>query len=368
MTRIVTVMVLGFLGGVWARGAEPSAAPQTELGKLAVALQPGEMKELQTKGYTRELLQSWYDWEGEDGRKYGGHRMYSVALSWSHDACWDPKTRQVLFIGIGHYASMKFITYSADANEWKVMPVPTWADPRLPDGAACGAAGKDGNRSWPVGHTYDRLAISPEHRLFAVNWHGLYLYNIDSGAWTKAEGSNAGGKDAYQVAEYFPEMKAFIYEANWGRALKAWDVEKKAERRLGSYPFGIHGVMEYNPVHKVMVFGLGDGQGDAGATAVYRMDAQGRVDRLKPAPIHVNCREQSKLVCDPASGEFLVQEFRASGRGKVNAFHPIRDEWKEIPGLEFPAGLGVAVEPRGVLMFCVGDEVFLYKHKPAFSP
>ncbi|MGQ9663348.1 MAG: hypothetical protein ACUVWX_13570 [Kiritimatiellia bacterium] len=30
-----------------------------------------------------------------------------MAMRWSHDAKWDPKTRQVLFIGIGHYAALK---------------------------------------------------------------------------------------------------------------------------------------------------------------------------------------------------------------------------------------------------------------------
>lgn len=32
-------------------------------------------------------------------------------------------------------------------------------------------------------------------------------------------------------------MRALIYECNWGRDLRLWDVEKKAERPLGCYPF-----------------------------------------------------------------------------------------------------------------------------------
>lgn len=337
----------------------PAGQPDTQLGRLAASLKPGEMRELKTTGYTRDLLKSWYDWEweGHEGRlsKYGAQKMFNVATSWSHDAKWDPKTRQVLFIGIGHYASMKFVTYSAKTNAWTLMPVPSWVDPRKPDGRYKG--------TWPRGHTYDRLAISPEHRLFAINWHGLYLYNIDSGVWTENPVASAGGKDAYQVTEYFPELEAIVYEASWGKDLRLWDVKTKKERRLGTHPFGIHGVMEYNPLHKVMVFGGGDSR-DGAARTFYRMDAQGKIERLKPAPVHVNCRPSSKFLCDPVSGEYLAAEFRT---GKVYAFHPIRDEWKEIAGLRFPDGLGVSVDTYGVLMFCTGNKVYVYKHKPVFD-
>jgi len=259
--------------------AEPS---KTALGNLAASLQPGEMKELQTQGLDRGLLKSWYDWEEDNIKKYGSQKMFNIIASWSHDACWDPVTRQVLFIGIGHYASLKFVTYSAVSNAWTLMPVPTWCDPRHPE--------------------------------------------------------------------------------------RQFQEKKQAPRAMGSYPFGIHGVMEYNPVHKVMIFGGGDG-GETGNRTFYRIDAQGKIEKLKPAPIHVNCRESSKLLCDPVSGEFLAQEF---GSRKVYAYHPIRDEWKKIEGVKFPNGLGVAVDTYGVLMFCAGTsgyggKVYLYRHKPQWS-
>jgi hypothetical protein len=445
MVRTLTMVTMAMLAArafavETAEPAEKPEAPETELGKLAASLKPGEMKELKTKGYTRDVLQSWYEWDHDEKgtRIYGSGRMYNVAMSWSHDAKWDPKTRQVLFIGIGHYTALKFLSYSADSNAWTLMPVPTWCDPRriecqvvevlpenrlklsagraqgmwadaeldlLRDGKVVGLARvqelnekdsiallllpvgeiqvgdiarnpaapatsknpKGTGRIWPRGHIYDRLAISPEHRKFAINWHGLYLYDIDRREWTRSRVAAAGGKDALQVAEYFPEMKTFIYTTKWGKDLRAWNVEKKTDRSLGSYPLGMHGVMEYNPVHKVLVFGLGDGN-----LNLCRMDAQGKVKKLKPAPIAVSCREISKLLCDPVSGEFLAQEnLRLKKNQKDNrrvyAFHPMRDEWKEISGLRFPSGLGVAVDTYGVLMFCTGGQVFVYKHKPVFT-
>jgi hypothetical protein len=282
---------------------------------------------------------------------------------------WDPVTRQVLVINGGHYSSFKFITYSADSNEWRLMPVPPWMDPRRPDCTTCGKDGKGGNLSWPRTHMYDKLAISPQHRLFAVNMDGLYLYHIDKCVWSSRIPTSSGGKDAFQVIEYFPQMKAFIYECNWGRDLRLWDVEKRAEHRLGSCPFGIHGVMEYNPVHQVMVFGAGDNQGSANPN-LYLLNEQGEVTRLKPPPVHINCTPTSKWMCDPVSGEYVAKGVRDA---RVFAFHPIRDQWKEIPGLHLPEGesLGVAIDTYGVMMLLTrtkGREFrcFLYRHKPVF--
>lgn len=356
-------------GTAWAQAAPP--APETEMGRLAAAMQPGEMRELPTKHCTRDLFRMWYDWEEDDIKRYGSQKMFDI-ICWNNDMKWDPGTRQILVINGGHYSSFKFITYSADTNEWRLMPVPPWMDPRRPDSTACGKDGKDGNRSWPRSHLYDRLAISPEHRLFAVNFNGLYLYDIDKQDWTPRIPTSSGGKDAYQVIEYFPEMKAFIYECNWGRDLRLWDVEKKEERRLGSYPFGMHGVMEYNPVHKVMLFGAGDAGGGEGKghPSLYLLNKEGTVAKLKPPPIHINCTPRSKLLCDPASGEYIAQD---RGDGRFHAFHPIRDEWKELPGLRLPdaESLGAAIDTYGVMMFLsrgkAGFRCHLYKHKPAFG-
>lgn len=349
-----------------AAAAEP---PQTELGKLAARMMPGEVKELATRNCNHQLFRMWYDWEEDDIKKYGSQKMFNI-ICYNNDMKWDPRTRQVLVLNGGHYSSFKFITYSADSNEWKLMPVPPWMDPRRPDAIVTGKEGKDGNRSWPRTHLYDRLAIAPELRLFAVNFNGLFLYDIDKGVWLDRVPTSAGGKDAYQVIEYFPELKAFVYECNWGRDLRLWDVEKKEERRLGSYPFDIHGVMEYNPVHKVMLFGAGDAGGGekSGSSNLYLINKEGKVSRLQPPPVHINSTPTSKLMCDPVSGEYIVKGVRD---GKVYAFHPVRDEWKEIPGLRLHEGeaLGVSIDTYGVMMLlgrkAGGDfQCYLYKHQP----
>lgn len=71
-------------------------------------------------------------------------------------------TRQLFCFGLGHYASPKFVKYSADTHTWELLELPAWADKR-----------KRADKRWIVGHAYERLAVSPKHRLFAVTWNAL---------------------------------------------------------------------------------------------------------------------------------------------------------------------------------------------------
>jgi len=367
--RLIPRMLMALLSaGPALAGNAPAVRPPTKLGKLAASMAPGEVRKLETKNCNHDLFRMWYDWEEDDIKRYGSQKMFNI-ICWNNDMKWDPVTRQVLVINGGHYSSFKFITYSADRNEWRLMPVPPWMDPRRADSTACGKDGRNGNRSWPRTHFYDKLAISPKHRLFAVNMDGLYLYSIDKAAWSSRIPTSSGGKDAFQVIEYFPEMNAFVYECNWGRDLRLWDVAKKEERRVGSYPFGIHGVMEYSPVHKVIVFGAGDSRGKANPN-LYLLTRNGRVLKQKPPPIHINCTPTSKFMCDPTSGEYVVKGVRDK---RVFAFHPARDQWKEIPHLRLPEGesLAVGIDTYGVMLLLVrttGREFrcYLYKHKPVW--
>src|SRR5215470_15658200 len=82
----------------------------TELAKLAAGMKPGTWAELKTTGYSSDLL------------KVQNHHI----LEYSDTAVWDAKSQQVLFVGQGHYSAVKFITYAAASNSWKLMPTPDW--------------------------------------------------------------------------------------------------------------------------------------------------------------------------------------------------------------------------------------------------
>jgi len=320
---------------------------ETELGKMAASMKPGELKIFQTKGYTRDLMKSWYDWEKN---LRGAHKGYAI-ISWSNDANWDPVSRQLFYFGLGHYASPKFVKYSADSNEWKLLELPKWADKR-----------KNKSKKWPVGHTYDLETVIPEKRLFAMKWRELtHIYNIDTDKWSqRPSGAGKWTKAAGTPMEYFPEMKGLILVGDHNNLVLV-DVETWKPRTLGKASIGIHGVMEYNPVFKVMMFGGGDG-GKTGNRSFSLLDAKGKITRVKNSPVHVRCTPEAKLTCDPVSGEYLVQ-----GRGarKMYAFHPVKNEWKEM-SFKAPGGVAAQIPELGVVMFCApwGGKVWLYKHKP----
>lgn len=349
--RVMASIALAALlsAGPAASDDAPTTQPDTAMGRLAVSLKPGEMKKLETNGYTWDLVKSWYDWES--GLR-GAHKSYSI-ISWSNDANWDPVTRQLFYFGLGHYASPKFVKYSADSNRWELLELPAWADKR-----------KNKAKKWPVGHTYDCESICPEKRLFVVKWRELtHVYHIDRGEWrSRPSGAGKWTKAASTPLEYFPEMKGFLLVGD-RRALVLVDIETWKPRILGQVPIGIHGVMEYNPVHKVMLVGGGDA-GDDFQRGLALVGPEGRIRRLKPAPVHMRCTPEAKVTCDPLSGEFLVQ---GVGAARMFAFHPIKDEWRRL-NLKAPRGVAVQIPTYGVVVFCAsrGGDVWLYKHKPVW--
>jgi hypothetical protein len=62
---------------------------------------------------------------------------------------------------------------------------------------------------------------------------------------------------------------------------------------------GLHILADYNPVHKVVAFGGGNGSRD-----LYKLDAQGNVTTLNPAPIVYNTHG-SLMTTDPVTGDIL---------------------------------------------------------------
>jgi len=345
-------------------GKEP-VKNDTALGRLAASLKPGEMKELKTKGYNGNLVNSWYPWDHKNGKRvYGAQRMFNIMTDgWANDGKWDPKTRQVFYLGTGHYAALKFVSYSDDSNSWTLMPVPTWADPRNPKAVACGK--ERGKRVWPRSHTYDCQFIDPESRLFGIVWRPwIYTYNIDTRKWSWVKSQSANAKNCDIAAEYFPEMKGLLF-TGYGGNLVFRDLAAGKERRLGRAGTGAHGVMEYNPVHKVLVWG--------GLGRLWRLEAGGKPKKLKAPPGMIACVGKAKFMCDPVSGEFVVQTEKTENSkrtkkapSKTYAYHPIKDEWKELPDRRFPSGVAVPVSTYGVIMICSRNKVYVYKHKPVW--
>jgi RNA polymerase sigma factor (sigma-70 family) len=360
-----------------ARAPAP-AASQTALGRLAASLKPGEMKALKTKGFTGDLIKSWYDWDAiENGvRKYGAQHMGNIITAgWANDAKWDPVTGRILYFGGCHYASFKFVTYSEKANEWKLMPVPVWVDPRIAKTSKehgwCNNGWqkdkKTGKKTkcWPRGHSYDCNAIWPEKRIYALTlWSWMRLYDLDEDQWLPSVPgfrTNSSGP-----CEAFPELGGFLCFSRPNQ-LCLYDPLNRKKRNVVKIGFGVHGIMEYNPVHKVAIVGGGDARNRVNRH-LWLVDREGKVKKLKPTPDWLRCTPYGKVMCDPVSGEYIIQGHRPrknkEGFGKTWAFHPLKDEWKEIPTLRFPAGLGVVVDTYGVIVIVSPGRVSVYRHKP----
>ena len=322
-----------------ARQAEAEPEKPTEMGKQAAAMKPGTWAELKTKGYTADLL------------KVQNHHI----LEYTGAATWNPGTRQVLFVGQGHYSALKFIDYSADTNAWKLRPTPPWwkGDPKTGKG--------------PIGHAYYNNTIDPIRGILYLHQSGTRLvhrYDVAKDEWTtlpEIQGAPTGHGTALA---YFPEMKGLVRVL--GGSLYFFNEEKKEWARLkdklamGPY----HNVAQYSSVHKIVLFGGGNK-----STAIYRMDSAGKISEGKAAPFEVGVNT-AVLTTDPVSGDFLV----LNRDDKFYSYSPATDTWKDLgtTGVPFTMkgnGYDVVATPvptYGVTLFFTapqkGLKVCLYRH------
>jgi hypothetical protein len=137
---------------------------------------------------------------------------------------------------------------------------------------------------------------------------------------------------------------------------------------MGEY----HNIAEYNPVHKVMLFGGGNGPN---GREIFSMDASGQISALRDAPFPLGIM-QSVVTVDTASGDYLVF-------GNDRTFYSydiVTDAWRQhnasnVPIFTTAYGapvFGIVATPisnHGVNFFvqCNGKNdcrVFLYKHAP----
>lgn len=342
MQRLLLVLALWVVS--WSRtnaGEAQKPAAGTVLGKAAASLKPGEWVELPTIGHTRAML------------KVGNHNIYQ----YTHEACWDPKTRQVFFLGQGHYSDLKFIRYTDDDNTWREFPTPPWWS-------------RDEKRGFgPIGHAYDNNALDPVGGYFFHQQYGtqtVHRYDIAKDTWDKlpAVPKNLGQGGHSSALEWFPELGGLARISGHIVSVFPGGPGKENEWRLVSnkkVPLGeLHYFAEYNPVHKVMIFGGGNK-----SNAIYKVDKDGAVTALKEPPIRSLSNTHTYIItADPVSGDYLVVSHPDK---KFFAYDVVRDSWKELPD-QFPeyGSLVVAtpINTYGVIMYCSqkSAKVYLYKH------
>jgi hypothetical protein len=284
-------------------------------------------------------------------------------FGYNEGAAWEPKTQQWLFLGGDHNDQPRFVTYSADTNAWKIVPQPDW----LGNGAL---------------HGYDHNTIDPDRGIFyhrPYNSPVVRRYDIAAGKWTALPEL---ATDQYLSCcvgiAWFPELDGLVWANGGGGKGHVFLFREKDQKWImpaKDLPMGpYHNFAEYSPVHKVVIFGGGNGSSD-----LYKLDANGKVTTQKKAPIGLGTM-QSIVTVDPVSGDFLV----FGKNGSFYVYDVVKDEWKlqegKVPIFE-PARVAdnkvwhvtaTPVSNYGVTMFVkyhFADPplgwVYLYKHSAA---
>ncbi len=321
-----------------------AATVGTSLSDLAVQLKPGEWGELATNNINVAL--------GETS----GKTATGDIIPYAEGVVWDPVSRQVLFIGSDHnyykesYISRRFVSYSDATNSWTIRSNPPWFQPS-------------------GGHAYDHNAIDPIGREF---YHYDYLtttihrYNIDTNAWSTLPRVPTTLYLPLSSITYVPELQGMFFVDTYGSAF-LFSRSTGSWSSLGKWSgLDYHNFAEYNPVHKVVLFG-----GGSGSSKLYKLSASGVITPLNDAPLVLEVARM-ELTADPVSGDFLV----LSQDGTFRAYDVTTDSWRTLPSA--PASVrdradkpemhvvATPIDTYGVVMYvsCDGPDcrVNIYKH------
>jgi hypothetical protein len=314
-----------------AHGAEPAKLAETELGKLAASMEPGAWAKLKTEDYTADLL------------RVQSHHI----LEYTDQAVWDPNSREVLFVGQGHYSAVKFIAYSAADNRWKQLPVPSWwgGDPTTGKGA--------------IGHAYDNNAIDGAKGILYFHQSAttkVHRYDIAKGEWSTLPELKGAPTGHGTALVYFPEMKGLVRVLAgsvhfFSEEKNAWSLLKE-KVAMGPY----HNIAKYSPAEKAVIFGAGND-----SKALYRLDAKGEIKALPAAPILVRI-SSTVVTVDPVTGDVLVLDMES--KRKFHAFDVHKNAWRQLPDAPIASGAAAALPELGVNFYFTArpETVYLYKH------
>lgn len=361
--------------GSSARSGGPSTGPGTgnkmsgPLAQTAAAMQAGEWIEFASNNLEPTLAQTVCGATGS-------------IFPYSEDAVWDPVSHRVYFIGSDHIyigdcpnlIGQRFISYSEASNGWSVMPNPAWFVPR-------------------VAHGYDHSAIDSAngvfyHHPYGNGDRGTHRYDITASIWL-ADTPTAPTRACCAGVEYFPEFVGadsgttpggliFAADGNvWAHrtATNKWTGALSNSRlNYGEY----HTLAEYNPVHKVVIFGGGEIYSPYQVfRTLYKLAADGTISALNDAPFSLRVN-LSLVTVDPVSGDYLV----FGPNGEFYVFDVINNTWTLKTGAPpFAAPrrdsnvttvdlvVAAPISTYGVVMFikhfpgnAAQTKVYLYKH------
>jgi hypothetical protein len=259
-------------------------------------------------------------------------------FAFSNGGAWDPGTRQFLHIGAPHGVSMQFILYREAENSWRSESMPS------------------GN--WGGAHTYDHLTLDTAGVFYHLYWSDgvTYRFNVRTNAWLSPLPSVQSG---FGTLDYVQALNGLVRVIGGAVHLYRFSTGSWTTVRTGLAMGGLHTMACYSPVHKVLLFGGGDGN----LRDIYLMDTSLSIRKLNAPPFDLGI-SQCELTCDPVTGVFL-----ALSADSLRAYDIASDTWRGVTKNMIPSygshySGAFAIPTYGVVMFTSSSAypMLLYKH------
>jgi hypothetical protein len=281
-----------------------SETPASALGDLAQSMQPN----------------SWAELTGTAGFQGGAilTRCVHSMLAFCNELKWDSAGRKVYILGSGHgdWASSNcigFVIYDDASNAWTTLPKPPWYS--------------------QTPHGYDHTAFDQANRIiyhktgFTEN---TFKYSIQTGQWTQIAGPFDQNVDSrWGGLEYYPELNALF----WNRepyllnlSTNRWEeIPNTYQNKTPSGEWTYNNYAEYDPVHRVMIYGGGNG-----SVNLYKLDASKKITKMSDTPFGMGINASIEF-CDTRTGKFIV--YREDGSNEMWTYDVTTDTWEKLPGL-----------------------------------
>ncbi|MCB1776162.1 MAG: hypothetical protein KDI50_01885 [Candidatus Competibacteraceae bacterium] len=311
----------------------------TELGRLAQSLQPGEFKVLDEKVDGASNLSRLLRVPAGDGKR-------QLAIdAWADGGYWDPRRQRTFFLG--HRYRKKFISYWAADNTWR--EIPCWDVKPAP------------SQIEKFGHPYGRITYDWRRgHYYHLAKDGWWRYWVDENRWEQLPGTVGG----YVPIAWHEGLQALIVVSD--NQFRAFD--GKAWRVLGdSAVNGYHSSARYNEVRGDLLT-LG---GNHSMQKVDLLTATGEIRHVQDAPFKFSISSDN-LTYDPSSGHYLVLKWDEK---ELWEYSPDQDEWrlamrwdrKTWPFNSYGGVVPYPIDELGVILWQYGPGTRVYRHQSVFE-
>ncbi len=276
-------------------------------------------------------------------------------LDYLDKGCYDPKFRQIRFIGQSHYGDQRWHQFDETANAWSLLPDPPW---------------DTGGSAYPnfIGHGYQHNTVDPSTGDFYYRQYNSKQprwYQRSTNSWLQLPASKApsiaGG------LEWLPSIGSqgglILHDTNevqrWDKATNTWT---QFTGLTGSG--GYHNTANTSVPFSVCLIGGGNG-----SNKLWKIGGNGSPVACADCPATFGIG-QSITTTDPVSGDLLVIKSNA----EAYRYSVANNSWS---GLDLSGAplfgtinsgskvLAIPIAAHGVIMFLFGgsSKVWLYKHQ-----